>query len=44
MAARYLGSEMGKWYVDNNPPTPASVLVRLTPERWRTVDYGKPVS
>jgi len=43
MATRYLGAEMGKWYVDNNPPTADGVVVRLTPQRWRSVDYGKPM-
>lgn len=41
MASRYLGPELGQWYAEHNPPTADSVLVRLTPERWRTVDYGK---
>ncbi len=41
MATRYLGPEMGAWYAKNNPSTERSVLVRLTPERWRTTDFGK---
>lgn len=41
MAARYLGPELGKWYAENNPSTPASVVVRLTPETWATCDFGK---
>jgi PPOX class probable F420-dependent enzyme len=41
MASRYLGAEMGRWYADNNPSTPQSVLVRITPEHWRTMDFGK---
>jgi len=41
MATRYLGADMGRWYADNNPPTADSVIVRLTPEHWRTFDYGK---
>jgi nitroimidazol reductase NimA-like FMN-containing flavoprotein (pyridoxamine 5'-phosphate oxidase superfamily) len=41
MATRYLGAELGQWYADNNPPTADSVLARITPEHWRTVDYGK---
>jgi PPOX class probable F420-dependent enzyme len=41
MATRYLGPELGKRYADENPITEASVVVRLTPERWLTCDYGK---
>ena len=41
MAVRYLGPEFGRWYVDNNPSTDESVVVRLTPERWVTCDFGK---
>ena len=40
MATRYLGPEMGKWYAENSPSTSASVLVRLTPEKWRTADFS----
>ncbi len=43
MAVRYLGDELGASYAEQNPPTGASVIVRLTPERWLTVDYGKAV-
>jgi nitroimidazol reductase NimA-like FMN-containing flavoprotein (pyridoxamine 5'-phosphate oxidase superfamily) len=41
MASRYLGPEFGRWYADNNPSTDESVVVRLTPERWITCDFGK---
>ena len=41
LASRYLGPEMGKWYADNNPSTDDTVLVYLTPEKWRTCDFGK---
>lgn len=41
MASRYLGAELGRWYADNNPSTEDSVLVRLTPETWRTFDFSK---
>lgn len=41
MASRYLGPELGRWYADNNPSTSQSVLARLTPERWRTMDFAK---
>ena len=41
MASRYLGPELGQWYADNNPSTSASVVVSLTPEHWRTHDFGK---
>ncbi len=41
MASRYLGPEFGRWYADTNPSTEDSVIVRLTPERWTTCDFGK---
>jgi PPOX class probable F420-dependent enzyme len=41
LAVRYLGAEMGAWYAKNNPPTADSVVARLRPEQWLTVDYGK---
>ena len=42
VAIRYLGEEMGREYAAQNPPTDASVIARLTPERWLTTDYRKP--
>lgn len=41
LATRYLGQELGQWYVEQNPSTEASVTVRLTPEHWRTYDFSK---
>lgn len=41
MASRYLGPELGRWYADNNPSTEQSVIARLTPEHWRTMDFAK---
>jgi len=41
MATRYLGPEIGAWYAEHNPSTAASVPVTLTPEHWRTHDFGK---
>lgn len=41
MASRYLGPEMGRWYADNNASTDESVVVRITPEHWRTMDFAK---
>ncbi len=41
MASRYLGAELGRWYADNNPSTEESVVVRLTPEKWRSADFSK---
>jgi nitroimidazol reductase NimA-like FMN-containing flavoprotein (pyridoxamine 5'-phosphate oxidase superfamily) len=44
MAHRYLGRELGDGYLAASGG-PAAIagqrLVRLTPERWLTVDYGK---
>lgn len=41
LAIRYLGPEIGAWYAKKNPPSSDSVVVRLRPEQWLTVDYGK---
>ncbi len=41
MAARYLGDQLGAWYVENNPRTSESLTVRLRPVRWRTFDFAK---
>jgi PPOX class probable F420-dependent enzyme len=41
LASRYLGTELGQWYVDQNPSTEATTTVRLTPEHWRTYDFSK---
>lgn len=41
MASRYLGPDLGRWYADNNPNTNQSVLVHLTTEHWRTMDFSK---
>jgi PPOX class probable F420-dependent enzyme len=39
---RYLGPELGDMYADATAENEANaVTVRLTPERWRTVDYAK---
>jgi nitroimidazol reductase NimA-like FMN-containing flavoprotein (pyridoxamine 5'-phosphate oxidase superfamily) len=41
LATRYLGDELGAWYVEHNPRTADSVTVRLLPEHWRTFDFCK---
>lgn len=41
LANRYLGDELGAWYVEHNPRTEDSRTVRLRPERWRTFDFAK---
>lgn len=41
MATRYLGPELGKWYVETNPSTERSVVAKLIPERWVTSDFAK---
>ena len=40
LASRYLGPELGRWYVDNQADVDA-VNVRLRPEHWRTYDFAK---
>jgi len=45
MAHRYLGPELGDRYIaatrGGDADRSASVVVRVRPERWLTVDYGK---
>ena len=42
MARRYLGPDGGDRYVADNPdPDGENVMIRLTPERWLSVDYGQ---
>lgn len=40
IAVRYLGEKLGAQYVQGSVEG-ASLKVRLTPERWRSEDYGK---
>ena len=40
-AVRYLGPELAAWYMEQNPESPGSVTVLLTPEHWRTHDFAK---
>jgi len=40
MAVRYLGETGGKQYTENSNVS-GGVLVRIKPERWLAVDYGK---
>jgi PPOX class probable F420-dependent enzyme len=43
MARRYLGADGGDRYVASNPdPAGENVMIRMTPEHWLSVDYGKP--
>jgi PPOX class probable F420-dependent enzyme len=42
MARRYLGTDGGDRYVAANPdPDGENVMIRMTPEHWLSVDYGK---
>jgi hypothetical protein len=40
MAHRYLGRELGDRYLESEADG-ESILVRIRPERWLSVDYGK---
>jgi hypothetical protein len=43
MARRYLGTEGGDQYVASNPdPAGENMMIRMRPEHWLSVDYGKP--
>jgi nitroimidazol reductase NimA-like FMN-containing flavoprotein (pyridoxamine 5'-phosphate oxidase superfamily) len=42
LAHRYLGPELGDLYLEATEAEAAeNVVVRMRPERWRTVDYSK---
>jgi nitroimidazol reductase NimA-like FMN-containing flavoprotein (pyridoxamine 5'-phosphate oxidase superfamily) len=41
LATRYLGAELGPWYVEHNPRTEDSLTVRVRAEHWRTFDFAK---
>jgi nitroimidazol reductase NimA-like FMN-containing flavoprotein (pyridoxamine 5'-phosphate oxidase superfamily) len=42
MAHRYLGPELGDLYVaGTQDDAKDNIVVRMTPERWRTTDYNK---
>jgi nitroimidazol reductase NimA-like FMN-containing flavoprotein (pyridoxamine 5'-phosphate oxidase superfamily) len=42
MARRYLGTEGGDQYVASNPdPAGENIIIRMRPEHWLSVDYGK---
>ncbi len=41
VAIRYLGPEAGQQYADEVGGSFDAVTIRLHPERWLTVDYGK---
>ena len=41
MAIRYLGEEQGKAYAASSDNGDDSIMVRINPESWLTVDYSK---
>jgi nitroimidazol reductase NimA-like FMN-containing flavoprotein (pyridoxamine 5'-phosphate oxidase superfamily) len=41
LARRYLGTELGDFYVESTRDNTGNVLIRMRPERWLTVDYAK---
>jgi nitroimidazol reductase NimA-like FMN-containing flavoprotein (pyridoxamine 5'-phosphate oxidase superfamily) len=44
MARRYLGAEEAARYIErtrNDPDYADNVVIKMRPERWLTVDYGK---
>jgi PPOX class probable F420-dependent enzyme len=43
MAYRYLGEQLGDWYLQATAEERArgTILVRLKPQRWLTADYNK---
>ena len=41
LARRYLGTELGDWYIESTRDVVGDVVVCMRPERWLTVDYAK---
>ncbi len=41
LARRYLGPEGGDAFVAANPGRADDAIIRMTPERWISVDYGQ---
>ena len=41
IAHRYLGPELGERYLEATADAEESILVRVRPERWLSVDYAK---
>jgi hypothetical protein len=42
LAHRYLGAELGDLYIEaTGGDDTGDIVVRMTPERWRTTDYAK---
>lgn len=41
IAIRYLGEQGAAGYLGKSTDVSGSILVRITPEHWRTEDYGK---
>jgi nitroimidazol reductase NimA-like FMN-containing flavoprotein (pyridoxamine 5'-phosphate oxidase superfamily) len=44
LAHRYLGKELGDGYLAASGSSDESIVVRLRPERWLSVDYAKAFS
>jgi nitroimidazol reductase NimA-like FMN-containing flavoprotein (pyridoxamine 5'-phosphate oxidase superfamily) len=40
ITSRYMGSEDGRAFVTANPELD-DIVIRMTPDRWRTADFGK---
>jgi hypothetical protein len=40
ITTRYLGDEEGRAFVTNNPDID-DIVIRMTPDRWRTADFAK---
>ena len=41
LARRYLGTEGGDAFIAASPDSADDVIIRMTPERWLSVDYGR---
>jgi PPOX class probable F420-dependent enzyme len=41
LARRYLGPEGGDAFIAANPGSADDAIIRMTPERWISVDYGQ---
>lgn len=41
LAHRYLGTQLGDWYIESTRDIAGNVLIHMRPERWLTVDQAK---
>jgi hypothetical protein len=41
LAHRYLGTQLGDWYIESTRDIAGNVLIHMRPQRWLTGDQAK---